>query len=307
MAGATATAVTWPRDAGLGPNTVKKGLRGAAGGVYVGPLISKTAIEGPSSPTHALTVLAGGVEDTTGHRESDTYGADANTGGFTGGPATSVTRPTGRTAFIASGIQGGSLTTGAGDVIDVTGRAEDTGVDRFGRSLTGDAYPNGSGRYTYTNFDGRSSLDGDGGRALGAAGRGTTVDGETVTVNIGRPATDGTNEGSGTVAIVGAAGAIQAAIHADDLPASATTNGTNGHAGCLIAVYKRGTDTDEDGAHVGTVTFGTASTDGSDNTNILTSLTAGTYAVYVRWLYFIQGGLVRRVGPASPRATVVVS
>ena len=50
----------------------KRALRGAAGGTYVGPVLSTAAI-GDSSITHATGIAAGGVEDSTGFRESDTY------------------------------------------------------------------------------------------------------------------------------------------------------------------------------------------------------------------------------------------
>jgi len=298
MAGSTVTAVTFPRDAGLGPTTVKRGLKGAAGGLYVGPIIgAASVIEGPSSPTHAVTALAGGVEDTTGYRESDTYDRSGNSGGLLGAASTSVSRPTGRTAYIGNGVQGGST---AGDPIDSAGRAEDTGVDRFGRSLTGANYPTGGGgRFTYTNFDGRAVPGGDGG--LGGGGRGTTVDGETVTANQGVPATHDTAESSGTVAVVDAAGKIVTAIHANDI-----TGGSNGHKGAEITVYKRGSDTDDDGAFYRAATIGTVVSDGPDDTDTFTAVTAGTYSFYVRWRYAAADGSIH-LGPASARGTVTVS
>lgn len=286
MAGSTVTAVTFPRDAGRGPVTPKRGLRGATSGVYIGPLLTKATAEGPATPTHAETAAAGGVEDSTGHRESDTYDSTGNTGGFTGGPSSSVSRPTGRTAYIAAGIQGGST---PGAPIDTTGRAITTGTDRFG---------NTKGILTYTNFDGRATE----GRPLGGAGRGTTVDGETVTVHVGRPGTNATAESSGTVAIVNASGKIVTAIHADDIK-----GGANGLAGALVSYYKRNADTDEDILSlVGAATIGTVATDGADDTDTFTSVASGTYAVYVRWLYDVADGSVA-VGPASARATVTVS
>ena len=88
----------------LGGDTPKKSLRGAAGGVYVGPVR-------PNSASHITGSEAGGAEDSTGFRESDTYDASGGTGRVTGssdGTVTTNVRPTGRTAGLADGVQGGS-------------------------------------------------------------------------------------------------------------------------------------------------------------------------------------------------------
>lgn len=292
--------------AGTRGNTApKRGLRGAAGGVYVGPVLSKAATEGPSTVTHATGAAAGGVEDSTGARESDSYAADGKTGGFTGGDSNSVTRPTGRTAYLGTGVQGGST---PGKPFDTTGRAAATGTDRFGRSLTGDAYQGGkgAGRFTYTNFDGRSSVAGDGGRAAGSGGRGTTVDGETVTKHVGRPTISATAEASGTVAIVAGDDKISVAIHTDDLPPSAKTNGVNGVAGAEVIAYARGEDTDENGAIVGFARVGAVG-DGVDDTDLFTGLANTTaYATYVRWVYYGSDGKLH-AGPWSDRNVVTTT
>src|SRR3989304_30080 len=51
----------------------KRALRGAAGGTYVGPVLSTAAI-GDSSITHATGIAAGGGGDRTGVREADPGG-----------------------------------------------------------------------------------------------------------------------------------------------------------------------------------------------------------------------------------------
>lgn len=282
-------------------STAKRGIRGAAGGVYVGPILSHaTAAENADASASTVThaVAGGGVEDTTGARESDTYAPDGvGTGGLTGGASSSVSRPTGRTAFIGAGVVGGST---PGNPVDRTGRAEDTGVDRFGRSLTGDAYgEGGGGRFTYTNFDGRSDLSGDGGRALGSAGRGTNTDLETVVVRIPRP-TAGTsaNPSAGTVALVQGDDKFQVDLHADDI-----TGGASGYKGARIALYTRGSDTDDDGQLVGVVD----ADGGTDITDAFTGLVSGaTYAFYAWFRYAAADGSVH-LGPRSARGTVATS
>jgi len=282
----TITTVTWPRDdsARGGPQNPKKGLRGAAGATYVGPIPGTkdgSSIKGPSSPTHATgTFGAGGVEDSTGSRKSDTYNADQNTGGLTGGPSTTVTRQAGggagatKTAYLGAGVPGGST---PGNPIDKTGRAADTGTDRFGRSLTGAAYLSGAaaGRYTYTNFDGRPTNDGDGARLAGA-NRGTSISGETVTKYQDIPVPSTSAAASGVPAVIGAALKIQVDVHTDDL-----AGGANGRLGVEVALFKRGTDTDEDGPLVGVI----RATGTTGATDAFTGLTASTsYVAYVRWL-----------------------
>jgi len=323
MAGSTVTTITFPRaDSGRrGPTATKRGLKGAAGGLFVGPVLSVAANAGTlTSVTHATTKVGGGVEDSTGYRKSDNWVPDVNsTGGFAGGASTTITRPsshaygdTTHSAFRAAGVTGGSDiqddssgTYVATGVIDTTGRAEDTGKDRFGNTLA-TGLTAGFRKFTYTNFDGRRSLDGDGGRGLGNTGRGTSANGETITINTARATRHATAESSGEVAVVAATGKVSVAIHADDLPASSTANGTNGHAGAELMLWSRGTDTDEDRALAGICTFGTVSTDGADDTDALSGLAAATYAGYVRWRYYKSDGSIG-YGPWSDRFTVVVS
>lgn len=293
----------------------KRGLRGAAGGTYIGPVR-------PNSTSHGATAgyTGGGTEDTNGFRESDNYAADGNTGGFTGGASATVTRQAGagttRSAFLAPGVQGGSSisTTAGAAVIDSTGRAVDTGLDRFGRTLAGAT----SGRYTYTNFDGRSTLDGDGGRSVSirggtkASGTGPAdaVTGETIaTVPAGatRPTLGTAADGAaGTVNVVGGAGKVQVDLDANDI-----TGGAGGRKGAEITLFKRRTDTDEDYDLVAVFT----ADGGTDITDAVTGLTAGTYAFYARWLLANQsrfsksfyGPTILSRGPRSARATVTVT
>jgi hypothetical protein len=117
--------------------TPKKGLRGAAGAVYVGPVIGVpgAVIEGPASPTHATGVEdgattrgAGGAEDSTSYRESDTYGIDGANSGGVGGADTAVTGPTRRATTTPSGTVSPTYYRGAGarfaQVITLTGTVD---------------------------------------------------------------------------------------------------------------------------------------------------------------------------------------
>lgn len=285
----------------LAPEPAERGIRGAAGGVYVGPTQ-------PNSTSHGA---GGGVEDTSGYRESDTYDATEGTSGLTGADqatTTTVARPTGRTAYIADGVQGGST---PGKPIDTTGRAEDTGVDRFGR--TGQP-----GHLTYTNFDGRANLGQNAGRPLGASGRGSMESsGETVTyastnrpnasarpgVNASRTATiarpvigGAANPSAGTVGVIAGTGKFTVDLNAADV-----SGGARGLKGVRVVAFKRKTDTDEDGALAGIVDF-----DSTTEGDGVTGLAAGTYAVYARFRYVGNAGQIE-LGPRSLRGTVVVS
>lgn len=314
--------------------TPKRGIRGAAGGVYIGPVR-------PNSTSHGGVTASvggysgGGAEDTNGFRESDNYDASGGTGGMPGAggaTVTSVTRQAGagatRTAYIADGVQGGSAVSGTAGakVIDPTGRAVDSGVDRFGRTR-GTAYGvaaagaggAGLGTYTYTNFDGRATDSGSR-RPLGGSGRGTiasgtgpadAISGETITSvvppGVVPPTGTAADPASGTIALVGGAGKVSADLHADDI-----TGGSASRSGAEYIVFKRGADTDEDGAFVGRFT----ADGGTDITDAITGLTAGTYAWYGRFLYPNKSprragtttlGTAKQGGPFSARATVVVS
>jgi hypothetical protein len=287
------------------PNTrPKRGLRGVFLGLpYIGPVLSG-ARPGTQSIVHATGAAAGGAEDSTGYREKDTYDATGNTGGLAGGPATSVSRPTGRTAFIGAGVAGGST---PGAPIDATGRAVSTGKDRFGRAKGVANVGAGLGTYDYTNFDERPTLDGDGGRALGADGRGSmTTDGETVTQTVTR-AVVGAAAGpaAGTVGIVdgGAGGLVQVDLHADDI-----TGGAGGLAGYEVSLFKRDKgDTDEDGPCIGVFDV-----DGGTDITTLTTVAAiagTTIVVYARKRYAMANGgaTTYGYGPTSARATLAVT
>ena len=112
----------------------KRALRGAAGGVYIGPARIDA---GDSNTAHATGAAPGGVDGSTGYRKANSYFADGDaTGGGQGG-GTAVVRPTGRTFYSGDGVQGGST----------PGRPIASGTDHL---MTG-------------NFDKRSSIAGDGG------------------------------------------------------------------------------------------------------------------------------------------------
>jgi hypothetical protein len=273
----------------LPPNKPKRSLRGAVAALFAGPIISKAATAGPSSPTHATGLAGGGVEDSTGSREADSYGIDGNTGGMAGAPSTTDTRPTGRTRFLGDGVQGGST----------PGRPIASGTDHV---LAGGGYATGT-------FDKRTTIDGEGGRALGASGRGTSVADETVTVKssklgatpaaLGRPTVGAAaNPAAGTVALVdGTGGVMQIDLHADDI-----TGGTNGRAGALVSVFKRDTDTDVDLKSA--IFFGTV--DGGTDIGTMFTPGAGIYAVYTAWRYLRKDGGFS-YGPFSARATLTVT
>lgn len=266
----------------------KRGIRGAAGGVYIGPVLSKAAIEGPTTVTHATGTAAGGVEDSTGYRESDTYDASGGTGGHTGssgGVVDTLTRPTGRTAYIADGVFGGS-TPGypaqrvgqRASAVDYVG-ALDTGAFIDRRSSNHESVPVGSRRKT-------------------------TVDVETVTNDLPRPTLDtSTNPSAGTVALIDGADALDADLHADDI-----TGGASGYKGAEILVYLRATDTDEDGTLVGhwSVDGGTDATEISTSALIGAAANPQTVAWYARWRKADANGKIQ-VGPWSARGTLALA
>lgn len=302
----------------LTPGTVplkgrpKRGLRGAFFGLpYIGPVLTKATV-GTQTVNHAAGVGtgagAGGAAGTDGYREKDAYSKtggeieDLGLSSAEGGDVTAANRPTGRAGFTAKGIAGGST---PGAPIDATGRAESTGVDRFGRTK---GVPNagaGLGTYDYTNFDGRPTLSGDGGYALGA-GRGSMgTDGETVTQTVTR-AVIGTTAApaSGTIGIIngGAGGTIDIDIHADDIVAPL--------AGFEVLVAKRDADdTDEDGAVVAFCAFD-GGTDILDPAITDATIAGTTVVVYARRRFIVQnaaGGLSYGVGPWSARTTLAVT
>lgn len=352
MVAITVTTITGGQShkSGKGSGSPRRGILGAAGGVYIGPVR-------PNSTSHATTIAAGGVEDSTGYRESDTYDASGASGGAMGvGGATVTTSTRGKagtnvvgdatwTASIANGVQGGSTPLngqGTFGPFDTTGRTEDGGSDRFGRTKNSTAQGTGAGKgwYKYTNFDGRSNTagsranlgEGRGSKATGT-GPADAVTGETVSRTVGvRPtrssattqvggasiglgtvanrATVGTiplvgtsaDPSAGTIAVVGGTGKVQVDLHADDI-----TGGANLRVGAEVVMYKRGGDTDED--TLSEVARFRAD-GGTDITDAVTGLAAATYAFYGRFLYSgtpTASGNTVHAGPWSARGTVVVS
>lgn len=253
----------------------KRGIRGAAGGIYVGPVLSKAAIEGPSTITHATGAAAGGVEDTTGYRESDTYDASGGTGGHTGssgGTVTTQTRPTGRTAYTADGVQGGSKPGYPAQRVGQRAEAAASGAFMDRRSSLHESVPVGSLRET-------------------------TVDNETVTNVLPRPTYGTTNPAAGVVGVIDGSSAIDIDLHADDI-----TGGANGRLGVEVLVFERGSDTDEDGALVAHVSVNGPDPDATE----IVAVSAGTYAVYARFRKADANGKIQ-VGPWGARSTIVVA
>lgn len=258
----------------------KRGLRGAAGGIYVGPTRPNAA---DTNTAHATGAAAGGVEDSTGYRKRDKYEAMGAT------PlGSSHTRPTGRTASIGDGVQGGSV---PGDPVvsaSIDNRAVTDGTG--GRALGMD------GRGTQYYAVGRDSISSADPIGTGVVASATYDKNPRVSGNpiIPQP-TLGTsaNPSAGTVALIQGALKLQADLHVDDV-----TSGANGLAGCVIYLYTRGTDTDDDDVFVGKFDF-----DSATAADAFTGLTASTtYAFYARFK-----DAAGNVGPLSARSTVATS
>ena len=224
----------------LQPEPKKRGLRGAAGGVFIGSRVTPNR--------------------TTDYRD----GAGA-------GVAQSGTRPTGRAQFVGAGVPGGSL---PGAVIDVTGRAVDTSrISAVGPSGTQDA-----GALKYTNFDGRTTNTGEGGDALGAGGRGTqghnaALPGGTrasLPVPIVGTAAD---PASLTVELDAGAGGVQCDLNAADI-----TGGASGFKGIEVEVFARSGDTDEDGDLVQKFAFDSVTEAVANNGTAIAAGTYAVYA-----------------------------
>lgn len=283
--------------------TPKRSLRGAAGGIYIGPTRPRA---GDTNTAHATAAAAGGVDGSTGYRKRDKYFADGDaTGGGTGG-STATVRPTGRSMFRGDGIQGGSI--------------PGYPAQRAAQRAAAVTYQSGGG----ANMDKRSTIVGEGGRQLGAGGRGTSykatdIDGTgaadpvgtgvtagavknsrigttaaTRAVMIQRPTLGTTaNPSAGTVALIQGALLFQADLHADDI-----TNGANGLAGAELFLYARDTDTDEDAGLVAKADF-----DSTTAATVFSGLTASTtYSFYARFR-----DTAGNVGPMSARSTVATS
>lgn len=280
------------------PDAPKRALRGAASGVYIGPAHIDA---GDSNTAHATTDNAGGLDGSTGYRKRNGYFADNDaTGAGTAGAAFTLRR-TGRRAYRGDGVFGGSIPGYPAQRVGQRGSA----VTQSDQVLT-------AAGASAAFIDKRSAQTGDGGVALGGAGRGTTykrgIAADPVGLNavtagarknprttgtplIPRPVIATTASAGGTVGIdTGTAAGILMDTHADDV-----TGGANGLAGYEMFVFARGTDTDEDGGLVTKVDFDT--TTGADFSTGLSAAT--TYAVYVRFK-----DAAGNVGPMSARATV---
>lgn len=265
----------------------KVGLRGAAGGTYIGPVLSTAAI-GDSSITHATGAAGGGVEDSTGYRESDTYSRGTDVAA-----ATATARRTGRSVYRADGIFGGSVPGYPAQ------RVGQHATAKAGSSLTAEG---AAGAF----IDKRSNIYGDGGDALGSAGRGTRViAGAVVSDGVGqgtglsrmaRPSMQAADiSAAGQVQIVdGTGGAVHADLHADDI-----TAGANKYAGVVIYCFSVATDTDEDSALVAKGDFDTV-TEGA--VTGLSGLTAADYAFYAAFK-----DVAGNVGPWSARLVVSIT
>lgn len=281
----------------LGPSdyeseTPKKSLRGAAGGIYIGPVLSRAAKDGEGQTiTHATGAAAGGADGSTGYRQANAYFTDGDaTGGGMGEGGSIRTSRTGRSFYRGDGVAGGSV---AGYPAQRVGQRA---AAASGDTGTADS-PTGAGAF----IDKRSTQAGDGGYALGQAGRGTKVVGTTVTQKIGRPTLQGDETGlTGTVDVV----EVVDGGSAIDADVDATTV-TKYPSGLLeVFVYERGTDTDEDGGLVGKGDWTLSATQSEAFGAVAgpKALTAGTYAVYVR---FVDSN--GAVGPMSNRFALTIA
>jgi hypothetical protein len=295
-----------------GSSTAKRGLRGAAGGVYVGP--ARPTSGDDQAATHATggtTGSGGGIEDSSGYRSKDAFSANGATGGFAGAPAEgqfltrSNTRPTGRTQYTADGVGGSDVT---GSLASVPGIP----VQRYGQGhTTARAYVTDGAVTGATGavIDKRSTQADA--RALGSAGRGLryleSVTGSPTTISASypktlyqKPSTHASAESSGTVALVNGSGVISVAVHDDDLTAGALSR-----EGCEVAVFAHLTDADEDGDLQGLYKV-TGIAGANDDTSLGDTFAAADYNVYARWRYAVDDGTFA-VGPWSDRRVVTVS
>lgn len=312
----TTVAVDGSGDKPLPTSQGKRGLRGAFLNLpFIGPVITAaTAVyDGNPTlvhPTYATVAIgAGGVPVSTGYRDDDSYSPtggeieDAGLSAADGGDVNAQTRASGRPAYTANGVVGGST---PGAPILTTGRAQSTGVDRFGRTKGVANAGAGLGDLVYTTFSRQSTLSGDGGRALGSAGRSTQTDsdavGSNVNVNVPRPTLGASaNPAAGTVGVVdsGANGIAQIDLHADDI-----TGGASGYAGAQVALYKLDSgDTDEDGTFIGLFTCD----GGTDITTLYDGAAATTYRVYTRFRYPVQKYIAKRSGPGVVNQGAIAS
>jgi hypothetical protein len=263
----------------------KRALRGAAGGIYVGPIHSVAAIgdaEDGSSYSSATThggvtgVAGGGTDNSTGYRAANAHFVDGDaTGGGMGAGGTISSRPNpgagpARSVYRGNGTFGGSV---AGYPAQ---RAGQRASAASGSSLTADA---GAAAFIDKRSDASDS------RALGSSGRGSRVINGTVSHvaplkggnkhRFAVPVLSGADPAAtGAVQLVdGTGGAVHADVHADDI-----TGGANDWAGIVVYCFAKDTDTDEDAALVAKGDFDTVAEGAVTG---LTGLTAAAYAFYV--------------------------
>lgn len=300
--------------------THKRGLAGAAGGIYGGP--TKIFVTDDDQTAHISGAAAGGVEDSTGYRGKDAWALDGATGGMAGAKAESQlltksnTRPTGRTAYLGEGVGGSDVT---GSVVSFPGYP----FQKVGQRAAAKAFvENGVTGTTGALPDQRSIDRGDiPGAALGAsfasgyfvsttgspATGATTGAGNTNKtgrlVSRARPTISGAaTPNSGSVSLV--AGTVTGSIQVE-LDATDITGGANGRKGAEIIVVSRGSDTDEDSE---TVLCHVTADGGADITTVIaeSGASAATYAAYARWRYAGNAGQVE-VGPWSARFALAVN
>lgn len=322
-------------------DTPKRGIRGASGGVFVGP----SRINSLDTDTaHATGAAAGGVEDSTGYRKRDLYETDG------GGNFSTQTRPTGRTAYGAAGalFRQTVTLTGVVDATDaftlswkgtttvafvagtnMTSAAIETAV----KSLLGDPFATVTGTTDAGPFIITSA------KSLGG-GVTVTEDADTgddlaITVDIPHPVHESNNVGDGGLQLGSSARGVQypgvfdsgadpvfdtprPLIEDSDAPAEGTVGIINGTAkftidmhandvtnytGVEIVVFAQDADdVTQDGDFIGVKLFDSATEGDGLTTALVPALVAGTYNVYCR---FIETD--GNPGPFSARGTVVVS
>lgn len=315
----------------------KRGLKGAASGSYIGPVR-------PNSASHATGIAAGGVEDSTGFRESDTY----NTDGAGAGVATANTRPTGRTAYTGRGAdfvytitldgitagdsfkvylyRTGTKTAAFVAGTNMTSAAMQTAL----RTLTGDTTLTVDGTTDVGPFvivtSQRNALDVTDETGLTAGivkeGRNTsTLAGDGGVQLSTRAASSATGTGPAdtitgeTVTLTLPRPGIQSGANPSAGTIAAVVNGTaieldehatdvTNYAGAEIIVFA----TDPDDAGVDAEFVGKADRDSATQGGGVTGLDAGVYAVYARYLENpVSPATGKAVGPLSDRLSLTIS
>lgn len=268
-----------------GTSKPKRALRGAAGGIYIGPVLSVAAIDNRGDTTAishggAAGVAAGGADASSGYRKANAYSVDGDaTGQGMGAGGTITSRPNpgagpARSMYRGNGTFGGSIPGYPAQRSTQHAAAKDPSG-----FLTADQ---GAAAF----IDKRS--DPSDGRALGSSGRGSRVTSASGTITVSHvaplkggdrhrfatPVLSGSDPAaSGAVQLVdGTGGAVHGDIHADDI-----TGGANDWAGVVFYCFSKDTDTDEDAALVAKGDLDTV-TEGA--VTGLTGLTAAAYAFY---------------------------